>query len=170
MQHNLTGDPLFDQTVKATDEIRVQVTGAQSVVSDVATAMTEIAGMVERISAEELTDDTRHFVARIRTTDRRSEPRQPTAHPASIVAGNVVVAGTLRDVSAGGAALLLDAAQLPQTAGNVVLKIPAIPFEIAANIAGRTANRVNLAFPDATEGERLLRWFVTAETHARTAA
>ena len=117
-----------------------------------------------------LTEQTRAFIERIRNADRRSEPRQPVTHPATVVAGSAVVSGMMRDVSSGGAAIMLDAGLIPPTAGDILLKMQGFQGDIAARIVARTTNRINIAFRDAAQGERVARWFAAAQTHARNAA
>jgi methyl-accepting chemotaxis protein len=119
--------------------------------------------------AEQLTEETHQFIARIRDADRRSEPRTEVMHPARLIAGAATLAGTLRDVSAGGAAVMLDASQLPPGASEVTLMVPGMPVEAAARIVGQTVNRVNIAFLDRGKGEAVERWFA-AQPRLRQAA
>ncbi len=117
-----------------------------------------------------LTEQTHEFIGRIRNAERRSEPRQPTAQSVTVVAGSVAVAGTLKDVSSGGAAVILDAGQIPPTAGDVLLKIPGFPGDVAARIAARTTSRISIVFRDQEQGARIARWLGAPRTHARSAA
>ena len=110
----------------------------------------------------------RGFIERIRLADRRAEPREKVTHPVALVAGTVSITGTLADVSAGGAGILADAAQVPAETTDVILKITGVTFDVAARIVGRTPNRINLAFKDPAEGQKVHRWFV-ASTHRQAA-
>ncbi len=112
--------------------------------------------------ADRLLGESRSFIERIRLADRRIAARDKVSHAATVLFGQRSLAGTLSDVSPGGAAVLLDAAQVPDDISDVLLNIPGMPLEAVARIAGRTPNRINLSFQDAEEGHKLHRWVVAS--------
>jgi hypothetical protein len=124
--------------------------------------------LIER--SDQLMAETRGFIERIRQADRRAEPRDKINHTVTVtvLAGAKAIPGTLSDVSPGGAGILLDAGQLPKDIIEITLKVPGMPTDATARIVGRTPNRINLAFIDAAQGQKLHRWF-TASTHKQAA-
>ncbi|MCX7383084.1 MAG: protoglobin domain-containing protein [Alphaproteobacteria bacterium] len=169
-----------------TGEISRSVTSAAAGTDAISAVAQQLRGIADNTSAQSgsvsdaakvllsrsdnLTVQTREFIGRIRTADRRAEARQPVSHAATVVAGSIAVSGTLKDVSSGGAAVMLDAAQFPPTTGDIVVKIPGLPADVAARIVGRTTSRINIAFRDEAEGARVARWFAASQAHAKIAA
>ncbi len=96
------------------------------------------------------------FMDKIRNADRRKESRQPAELAAELVVGAVSIAGTLSDISRGGAALLCDAGGLPANATQGNLRIPGANLVMPVRIVGGAFNRVNMQIPDPANGEQLL--------------
>ena len=137
--------------------------------------------LIER--SDRLLAETKVFIDRIRTADRRTETREKINHPVTVLAvtipagtipagtipaGTNAIAGTLNDVSPGGAAVLIDAREIPPGVMEVVLKASGAPFELKARSVDRTSSRINLTFTDAALGAKLHHWFVA--TAAKKAA
>jgi hypothetical protein len=110
----------------------------------------------------------RGFIERIRLADRRAGSRDKVTHSVALIAGAVGVPGTLASVSAGGAGILTDAAQLPAEATDVILEITGVPFDATAPDRGRDANRINTPSRTPAEGRNCIAG--SSLRHARQAA
>jgi methyl-accepting chemotaxis protein len=96
------------------------------------------------------------FVAEIRAADRRAEPREPSSASVILAIGDREIRGVLRDVSSGGASVLLDTALLPENPATLTIRVPHAASTTGVKEVGRTANRVHLSFIDRGHAQTFL--------------
>lgn len=121
--------------------------------------------------AEELNQQATAFMERIRTADRRTEPRRDATGPALLVVDGVSLEGVLSNVSAGGAAIQLnDAGRLPEKRREVSLRVPGTSANAKARIVATLGNKVSLAFQNRADGEAVARWAAAAGNTSAKAA
>ncbi len=131
---------------------------------DVATASSDLTEQTERLSEQATL-----FMERIRTADRRRDPRIDLDAAASLTVDGTAHTGKVTNISAGGAAIELSSS-LATRAAEAVLRIKAAPVDSRMRIVNVVGNEVHLAFLVREEGEAAERWFARHETPAARAA
>jgi hypothetical protein len=96
------------------------------------------------------------FIVKIRTANRRSEPRKEIQIPARLEIGGVTLDAKLKDVSSGGVSCWLDGGRLPATdQGRLIVAGSRTAIDV--RVVSRSANLVSLTYLDQSQGEALLR-------------
>jgi len=110
------------------------------------------------------------FIEKIRNADQRREARHDVIAEAVLEADGVALAGTLANISNGGAALRTDTSRLPRDPKSLVLRIDGAPVRAKVRIVNMTGSLANLAFVDAADGEAATRWFLSRQGQRARAA
>jgi methyl-accepting chemotaxis protein len=132
------------------ETIATTTAGAANSVSNAAKSLTAQTG--------KLNDEAAAFIAKIRHGDRRSSARTEVQVSGSLVVDGMVLAGIVMDVSAGGAALRVDASRIPAGARDVVLRVDGTEIQGAVRIVNRAATLVSVSFADPGMGALVTRW------------
>ena len=127
--------------------------GAANSVSGAARTLTE--------QTDKLNAQVAAFIAKIRHADRRSQPRTDVEVSGSLVIDGVVLAGIVMDVSAGGAAVRIDASRIPSEVKDVVLRVDGTSIQGPVRIVNRAATLVSVRFTDPGTGQQVVRWLAT---------
>jgi uncharacterized protein YoxC len=120
--------------------------------------------------AKELDQQANKFMGRIRTADRRNEPRREVNMTASLVVDGVAFEAFLNDISTGGASVRMDISQLPANPREVVLRVPGSQVSATMRIVRITGSLINLAFVDPAVGTAAARWFTSRDGQGARAA
>ena len=107
---------------------------------------------------------------KIRTADRRSEPRHELTAEATLLADGQSLSGMLSNISSGGAALRIDTSRLPASPRELRLRITGSPVDARVSIVNKLPYMVSLAFTDRDAGEAAMRWLTSRAGVTRRAA
>jgi methyl-accepting chemotaxis protein len=140
------------------ETIAMTTAGAANSVSDAAKSLTAQTG--------KLNEEAAAFIAKIRHADRRSSVRTEVQVSGSLVVDGVVLAGIVMDVSAGGAALRVDASRIPAGVRDVVLRVDGTAIQGPVRIVNRAATLVSVSFVDPGMGALVTRWLGSERTAA----
>jgi methyl-accepting chemotaxis protein len=107
-----------------------------------------------------LTGQATDFIGKIRTADRRDEPRQPVAAEGRMIADGVTLNGLMVNISNGGAAIRADATRLPTNPREIRLIVLGA-IDAPMRVVNASGGIINLAFLNRAQGETAARWFAS---------
>jgi hypothetical protein len=96
------------------------------------------------------------FVGEVRASENRTEPREPTSASVVLAVGGRDIPGVLRDVSAGGAAVVIETALLPDDTTQLTIRVPRVASTTATRVIEKTPHLLRLAFVDRVQGQRFM--------------
>ncbi len=119
-------------------------------------------GLLEAVKV--LQQEKSAFMEKIRSAERRAEPRHELRAEAMLTAGGTSVPAVLLDVSAEGAGLRLDASRLPALGTPITLTLAGQRQGIAARLVSSAVNRASVSFLDRAQGKLFLQTALAAGT------
>jgi methyl-accepting chemotaxis protein len=151
----------IEEQTSVTQEISRSVSETSTGVGSVLEAMTSVSAAAQRTQdsagsvtiasndvrskADELEEQSRVFIDRIRHADRRKEAREEVDTDCVVTADGKAINGRMIDISPSGAAVRADGTKFRKGA-EVVLKVEGFNDRLEGTVVGATSNRVSMKF------------------------